>query len=203
MIKKFPWALSKALKLLKLLCHTALKTLWLQLRLGVATYGLADLSDNNSNLLENHVFFPPKLRNKFISLNVYMGYCLLTACSRTKNIFLSPSLYSYLNGVWPGHGKKMQTETQLQHTGYKTGKSLVRFQRFGSTLTTSLAEHFVRSKNLIMLLWVFQVLKQDFLYFTSRYMLYHQTQLAKRLNGKLSREINFVALLILNWKIWE
>lgn len=130
-----------------------------------------------------------------------MGYCLLTACSKTKNIFLFPSLYSYLNGVWPGHGKKMQTETQLQHTGHKTGKSLVRFQRLGSTLTTSLAEHFVRSKNLIMLLWVFQVLKQDFLYFTSRYMLYHQTQLAKRLNGKLSREINFVALLILNWKI--
>lgn len=53
----------------------------------------------------------------------------------------------------------MQTETQLQHTCYQIGKSFDRFKRSGFTLTASVAEHFVRSESLTMLLRGFQVLK--------------------------------------------
>lgn len=180
MIKKFPWVLNKALNLLKLLCRTAIKT-WLQLRLSVAIYGLADLPGNNNFPLENCLFsllWWPKLRNTLTCLNVYMGLLLLTACTRTKNAFLSLSLHPYLNGVCAGHGKKCKLKHNYSTTGYNIGKSFVRFQRFGFILTTSAAEHFGRSENLIMLFRVFQVLKQDFLYFTSEYI-YHQTQLAR------------------------
>lgn len=53
----------------------------------------------------------------------------------------------------------MQTETQSQHTGYQIGKTFVSFKRSGFILTASVAEHFVRSESLIMLLRGFQVLK--------------------------------------------
>lgn len=111
-----------------------------------------------------------KLRNTFLSLNVYRGYCLLTTCSRIENIFLSPSLYPYLDGVWGRSWKRMQAETRPQCTGYNVCDSLGRFQRFRFTLRTSVAEHFDRSENLIMLFWTLQVLEQDFLYFISRDM---------------------------------
>ena len=114
------------------------------------------------------IFGELKLRNTFLSLNVYTGYCLLTACSRIENIFLSPLLYPYLDGVWGRLWKRMQAETRPQHTGYNVYESLGRFQSFRFTLITSVAEHFDRSENLIVLYWILQVLEQDFLYFTSR-----------------------------------
>lgn len=43
-----------------------------------------------------------------------------------------------------------------QHTGYNICEPLGKFQRFRFTLITSLAECFVRMKNLIVLLWILQ-----------------------------------------------
>lgn len=126
----------------------------------LATYRLAELLDGNLTpevvafFHSVMIFGELKLRNKFLSLNVYTGYYLLAACGRTENIFCSPSLYPYLDGVCSRSWERMEAETQPQHTGYNICKSLHRFRRFRFALITSVAEHFDRSGNLTVLFWV-------------------------------------------------
>lgn len=118
MIKKLPGALNKALNLLKLLCHTALKNTMIRAQTWCGHLWPCRLIRQQLTPLVPFAFCDDQNWEIHLYVSMYIWVCfswLQDTCTRTKNAFLSLLLHPYLNGVWAGRGKKMQTETQLQH----------------------------------------------------------------------------------------